>query len=217
MEFLLNNKSINLNDFLQQMNTEKMNNQPVIEELSERESNSTLEDEEVSSVDNTVESSDPSIEEDVPDFFSMEELEDSYKGFIPESLVRDTIYKEIQKETKEERDKLLLYYSLSQLQEVPDVVFFKEMEGRFKEIQRKVYWKFYKLLTKSEEFEEFVIEKIIETNNPRLLIYHFIYETKKDIEGWTETIHNLDMLSFIRKEKDEYAKLIHSLFQEIYC
>lgn len=218
MEFLLNNKSINLNDFLQHMNTKNDSEQPLIEELSDKNTNSNIDDDEsIPSEDETIESSNLSVEEEeeIPDDFISEEHLSLYKGYYPESLIRNKIYKEIQKEDTEDRNKLLLYYSFYELGKVPNSSFFKETEEHFKEIERKIHWKFYKLLSQSKDFDEFIIERIIETNNPRLLIFHFMYEKNKENEEWKEILKESDL--FINNnDKNEYCKLISSLLEEIY-
>ena len=114
MDFILNNKSINLSDFLEHMTTEK-NNEPIIEELSDKNTDSSVQNEEDTSIDETIESSNTSIEEEIPDNFITENLESSYNEYYPQLLIPNLIYKEIQKEeNKEDRHNLLLHHSFSQ-------------------------------------------------------------------------------------------------------
>ena len=198
MDFILNNKTINLTDFLEHMNTEKSNDKPIIEELSDKNTDSSVANDEDNSIVETIESSDSSIEEEIPDSFITDNLESSYNEYYPQLLIPNLIYKEIQKEeNKEDRHNLLLYHTFSQYKIIQDlffktkldqtfgIIFTDYQERRYKEIERKIYWKFYKLLTQSDEFEELVIEKLIESDSPKLLIYHFLYyKTKKDIGDW---------------------------------
>ena len=228
MDFILNNKSINLSDFLEHMTTEK-NNEPIIEELSDKNTDISVQNEEDTSIDETIESSNTSIEEEIPDNFITENLESSYNEYYPQLLIPNLIYKEIQKEeNKEDRHNLLLYHSFSQYKIIPDlffktqldltfgIIFTDKQERQYKEIQRKIHWKFYKLLTQSDEFEELVIEKLIESDSPKLLIYHFLYyKTKKDIGDWEKQKEEIGIdLGFDIKKK--HRELIYSLFQEIF-
>lgn len=223
MDFILNNKSINLTDFLEHMTTEKNNDEPLIEELSDKNSDSNVNNEEDNSIDDTIESSNISIEEEIPDNFITENLESSYNGYYPTSLIPNLIYKEIQKEeNKEDRNNLLLYHSFSHYKIVPDlfltfgIIFTDKQERRYKEIERKIHWKFYKLLTQSDEFEELVIEKLIESDNPKLLIYHFLYyKTKKDIGDWVKQKEEIG-ISLGDDIKKNHSELIYSIFQEIF-
>ena len=59
---------------------------------------------------------------------------------------------------------------------------FESIQPLFEEIYLKVCWKFYKLLTESVEFENLVIEKILESGNYKLFAHHFTYHTKTDIK-----------------------------------
>jgi hypothetical protein len=223
MDFILNNKSINLTDFLEHMTTEKNNDQPLIEELSDKNSDSNVNNEEDTSIDETIESSNISIEEEIPDNFITENLELSYDGYYPQLLIPNLIYKEIQKEeNKEDRNNLLLYHSFSQYNIVPDlfltfsIIFSDKQERRYKEIERKIHWKIYKLLTQSDEFEELVIEKLIESDSPKLLIYHFLYyKTKKDIGDWVKQKEEIG-IGLGDDIKKNHSELIYSIFQEIF-
>lgn len=214
MDFILNNKSINLTDFLEHMNTEKSNDKPIIEELSDKNTDSSLANDEDNSIVETIESSNSSIEEEIPDSFITENLELFYNGYYPKSLLRNLIYKEIQKEEVEERNNLLLYYSFSQCKVIPSM-FSNEVETRFKEIERKIHWKIYKLLTQSDEFNELAIEKLIESDSSKLLIYHFLYYKKKEIGDWVKQQKELG-IGFGDDIKKKHCELIYSLFQEIF-
>lgn len=223
MDFILNNKSINLTDFLEHMNTEKNNDKPIIEELSDKSTDSSIPNNEDTSIDETIESSNTSIEEEIPDNFITENLESSYNGYYPKSLVRNLIYKEIQKEDTEDRHNLLLYHSFSRYKIMPDLsvnfsILFPEerIEGRYKEIERKIHWKIYKLLNQSNEFNELLIEKLIENDSSTLLIYHFLYyKEKKEIGDWVKQKEEIG-ISLGDDIKKKHSELIYSLFHEIF-
>ena len=216
MDFILNNKSLNLDDFLEHMSTEKNNNEALIEELSNENSDINVNKEEETSIDETIESSNISIEEEIPDNFITENLELSYNGYYPKSLIPNLIYKEIQKEDTEDRNNLLLYYSFSRYKISHKLCISNEIVVRCNEIERKIYWKFYKLLNQSNEFEELVIEKLIESDNPKLLMYHFLYyKTKKEIGDWEKQQEEIG-ISLGDDVKKKHRELIYSLFQEIF-
>lgn len=239
MEFLLNNKNINLNDFLQHMNNMKEDdeNQPIIEELSEKNSNDTIDDEE-NSTEESIESSNISVEEEISEDFYKEKLEEKYKGFIPYSLINKSIYKEIlnKEEDLQERRKLLLYFSIPQKEKniwnwnklekdnnnkFELEIFTNSLVQKFLEIERRVYWRFYKFL-ESDEFEEFIFDKIIESNNLSLFAYHLYFRkiddfNKKDLDNKIYDFRSSSLSEKKARDEKNYKDLVHSLFQEIYA
>lgn len=235
MEFLLNNKNINLNDFLQHMNSMKEydEDQPIIEELSEKDSNDTIDDKE-NSEEESIESSNLSVEEEISEDFYKEKLEEDYKGFVPYSLINKSIYKEIlnKEEDLQERRKLLLYFSFKNKNIFQELEIFKsnllELEiftnslvQKFLEIERRVYWKFYKFL-ESDEFEELIFDKIIESNNLSLFAYHLYFRkiddfNKKDLDNKIYDYRSSSLSEEKKRDEKNYKDLVHSLFQEIYA
>ena len=78
-----------------------------------------------------------------------------------------------------------------------------EIEEKFHTIKKKVYYSFYKLL-QSEEWEEILFDKIIETNNSKDFFLYYFFK-KGTIDG----------LSFKEDIKEKYTDMVQSLFQEI--
>lgn len=211
-----------LQDFLskfQYISTEQL---PYIEELSEKDANNV--DYNSSEEDNSVSSS-VSIEEDVPDFFTIDEAREfQQEGFVPESLIRDSIYNEFSKETEIKRNKLMLYYAICEMKKEPKVDWFLEEKEKFEKIERKVLWKFYKLLYPSvdsgNEFEELILDKIFQTGALRLFAYHFRFHSKSGLDDldnnnfWNYIYSDECFLEHVKTDKKKYCDLVHSIFDE---
>lgn len=197
----------NLVEFLHFVNENQNTNQPSVQELDD---NKTIED-------TVSENSSISIEEEIPPFFHKMEAEYfEENGLVPKSLIRQSIYKEILKEEdQEKRNKLLLYYSLYNTdKDISSALIFENIKNEFEKIYLLVCWRFYKLLDSSSEFEDLVIEKILENHKYELFAYHFTFHTKTDID-----LRITDYENFTKdKEKDrkDYRDIVHSVFDEIY-
>lgn len=180
MEYLINNNTnlINLKEIFDNNNTE---DQQVIEYI----------DEETNSV-HTSESGD--IEEEIiPESFFKEDLDIE---LIPSKLLEKKLCREFLKE--EDKEYFFLYYFNDR-----ENVLNHKVEEKFKEIERKVYYSFYKLL-QTEEWEEILYEKIIESDRPKeIFLYYF--SCKELISG----------LSFKEDTKDKFINIVHSLLEEI--
>lgn len=214
-----------LQDFLSKFQYVSTQQMPFVEELSEKEANNVLQNEDDSIEENISVSSSISIEEDIPDFFTIEEgREFQQQGLVPESLIRDSIYGEFSKETEIQRNKLLLYHAIYETNKEPKLDWFSEEKKKFEEIERKVLWDFYKLLHPSvdygKEFEELILDKIFQSKNPRLFAYHFRLHSKSGVDDMdNNTFWNYiysDECILENKEKDEkdYRDLVHSIFYE---
>lgn len=202
----------NFVDFLQTMNQNNQQEQSFVEELDQTKIINDNEYEDDSSDDTEV-----SEEEDVPSFFTKKEAtEFEENGLIPKSIIHQFIFKEILKEKDDEkRNKLLLYCSFYKTEkDFSLVTLFENIQTLFEEVYLKVCWKFYKLLDSSIEFENLVIEKILESENYKLFAHHFTYHTKTDIKL---SISDYEYLSDDKeKDKLEYKELMHSIFNEVY-
>jgi hypothetical protein len=202
----------NFVDFLQSMNHNNQEEQAFVEELDEMK---ILNDN--TSEGDISDSSTISEEEEIPSFFQKREAEEfEENGLIPKSIIRQSIFKQILKEKDyEQRNELLLYASFYKTDKDSFMVnLFKNVKTSFEKLYLKVCWKFYKLLEDSSEFEDVIVEKILESENYKLFAYHFTFHTKTDIKL---SVSDYKILSD-DKEKDEleYKNLIHSIFNDIY-
>ena len=194
---------------------------PFVEELSEKEDVDYDSSEEDKSVSSSV-----SIEEDIPDFFNVEKARKfQQQGFVPESFIRDSFYNEFSKETETKRNKLLLYYAICETNKEPKVDWFIEEKEKFEEIERKVLWKFYKLLDPTndcgKEFEELILDKIFQIKAPRLFAYHFKYHSKSGLDNldnnktfWNYIYSDECILEHKKTDKKKYCDLVQSIFDE---
>lgn len=181
MEYVINNNTdlSKLKEMFTSMSIEE-HDKPVIEELEEEE--------------NSVHSDESEIEEEIiPESFDEDDLDIE---LIPDKLLEKKLCKEFLKE--EDKCELLLYYYNDKENVVNDRV-----EEKYKQIKRRIYYYFYKLL-QSEEWEEILYEKMIESNLSKyLFLYYFSYRGK--ING----------LSFKEDTKHKFKELVHSLLEEI--
>lgn len=201
----------NFVDFLQTMNQNNQQERAYVEELDQTK---VIHDGESESDDDA---SDASLEEEIPDFFHMMEAKEFEKEeLVPKSILHQFIFKQILKEENyEKRSRLLLYCSFYKTEKDSFLVnLFESIQPLFEEIYLKVCWKFYKLLTSSVEFENLVIEKILESGNYKLFAHHFTYHTKTDIELSDSDYEYLS--DDKEKDKLEYKDLLHSIFNEVY-
>jgi len=181
MEYVLNNNTdlLKLKEMFTSMSIEE-HDKPVIEELEEEE--------------NSLQTDESEIEEEmIPESFEKDDLDIE---LIPTKLLEKKLCKEFLKE--EDKCELLLYYYNDKENVVNDRV-----EEKYNEIERRIYYYFYKLL-QSEEWEEILYEKMIESNLSKdLFLYYFSYQGK------------MNGLSFKEDTKHKFKDLVHSLFEEI--
>lgn len=180
MEYILNNNTelLKLKEMFDSMSIEE-HDKPVIEEIEEEE--------------NSIDTNESEIDEEIiPDSFSITDFDIE---FIPNKVIEKKLCKEFLKE--ENKDYLLLYYYNGKTD-----AYNYEVEEKYNEIERKIYYSFYKLL-QSEEWEEILYEKIIESDlSKEFFLYYFSYKGLiKDI-------------SFKEDLVDKYKELVHSLFEE---
>lgn len=201
----------NFVDFLQTMNQNNQEGRAFVEELDQTKMIHDNDSENGSSHNSEV-----STEEEIPDFFHIMEAEHFEKeGFIPKSLLRQSIYKEILKEEPDSRNKLLLYYSLYNTdKDISSVSILQNSKDEFEKIYLHVCWRFYSLLHNSSEFEDFVIEKILENQKYELFPYHLTFYTKVDT-GLQLTEYE-KLTKDKKKDESDYKELIHSIFNEVY-
>ena len=188
MEFVLKNNMdlLKLKDMFETMENEE---KPTIEELEEEETTVHTEESEID-------------EEIIPESFSINDVD---KDLIPDKLLEKRLCKEFLKEV--EKDSLLLYhyhqnFSLFHSNK-------EDIEEKYNEIEKKVYYSFYKLL-QSEEWEEILYEKIIESNLTK--DFFLLYFSSKGL------LRNESNDIFFFNDpviKDKYKELVHSLFEEI--
>ena len=181
MEYVLNNNTdlIKLKEMFNSISIDDSST-PKIEELEEEENSLQTDESEVD-------------EEIIPESFEKDDLDIE---LIPNKLLEKKLCKEFLKE--EDKCELLLYYYNDKENIVNDRV-----EEKCNEIERRIYYYFYKLL-QSEEWEEILYEKIIESDLPKeFFLYYFSYQGK--ING----------LSFKEDTKNKFKELVHSLLEEI--
>ena len=204
-----------IEDFLQRYHFAG-NQIPFVEELTKkefREENNSLD--ECSSV---------SVEEEIPGHFNRAEaLQFKQEGFVPPSILRDLLFHEFSKEEKEDRNKLLLFYSLYESGKVPDTESLAPIKEKFREMERKVLWRFYKMVIPSEdtekEFEELILDKIFQSGKSELIPYHFKYFSKSGVGNWDckDFWNQINMLEGdYEKHKKAYCEILHSVFFEYF-
>ena len=111
--------------------------------------------------------------------------------------------------------KLLLYYSLYNTdKDISSVSILQNSKDEFEKIYLHVCWRFYSLLHNSSEFEDFVIEKILENQKYELFPYHLTFYTKVDT-GLQLTEYE-KLTKDKKKDESDYKELIHSIFNEVY-